>query len=95
MGNMLRKGQVAVVGIFSGNDPLRLLSLMLAAYLGISPSTLPPSTTSCCPQSTAKQYSALALPVSSESNLTLDAEPVIGRAALPTNLQQPAARWVF
>ncbi|MGE8312741.1 hypothetical protein FCI59_18615 [Pseudomonas protegens] len=95
MGNLLRKGLVALVRIFSGDDPVRLLSLMLAAYLGISACTVPASTAGCCQPSGIGQYPASALPAGSDSNLTLDAEPVIGRTALPTNLQPPAPRWVF
>lgn len=96
MGNMLRKGQVALVRMFSGDDPVRLFSLMLAAYLGISASALPALT---CPRYQATSvdgYQPTAvLPVSRESTLTLDAEPVIGRIALPSTQQQPAPRWVF
>lgn len=95
MGNMLRKGQVVLVRIFSGDDPVRLFSLMLAAYLGISASAMPSSMASCCEHSATDVYSRLALPIGGDSNLTLDAEPVLGRTALPANLQQPAPRWVF
>ena len=96
MGNMLRKGQVALVRIFSGDDPVRLFSLMLAAYLGISASALP-SLTGARYQATSVEghHQMAVLPISSESNLTLDAEPVIGRIALPSAQQQPAPRWVF
>ena len=63
MGNLLRKGQVALVRIFSGDDPVRLLSLMLAAYLGISACTVPASTAGCCqPSGIAVSYTHLTLP---------------------------------
>ncbi|MGZ0786272.1 hypothetical protein ACXM5X_25340 [Pseudomonas saponiphila] len=95
MGNMFSKGQVALVRMFSGDDPLRLVSLMLAAYLGISASGLPSSSGSCCEAAKAEAYSRLASPDSQEASLTLDAEPLLGRTALPAVRQSPAPRWVF
>ncbi|MEN5093042.1 hypothetical protein ABE458_20320 [Pseudomonas protegens] len=96
MGNMLRKGQVALVRMFSGDDPVRLFSLMLAAYLGISASALPSLTNARYQAPSVEGYHpTTVLPISSESTLTLDAEPVIGRIALPSGQQQPAPRWVF
>ncbi|QZI70708.1 hypothetical protein K5F93_31045 [Pseudomonas protegens] len=96
MGNMLRKGQVALVRMFSGDDPLRLFSLMLAAYLGISASALPSLTNARYQAPSVDGYQpTTVLPISRESTLTLDAEPVIGRISLPSAQQQPAPRWVF
>lgn len=96
MGNMLRKGQVALVRMFSGDDPVRLFSLMLAAYLGISASALPALTNARYQAPSVEGYHpTAALAISNESTLTLDAEPVIGRIALPSGQQQPAPRWVF
>lgn len=96
MGNMLRKGQVALLRMFSDDDPVRLFSLMLAAYLGISASTLP--SLSCARYQVASVEGDLAtafVPAHNDSILTLDAEPVMGRIALPLGQQQAAPRWVF
>lgn len=95
MGNMFSKGQVALIRMFSGDDPLRLVSLMLAAYLGISASGLSSPSASCCEAAKAEAYSTQASPDSHEPRLTLDAEPVLGRTALPADWQAPAPRWVF
>ncbi|MGC5701655.1 hypothetical protein J4P02_15770 [Pseudomonas sp. NFXW11] len=95
MGNMLRKSQVALHTLFSGDDPLRLFSLMLAAYLGISASAMHGTTASCCQVDSGPNYPTTMLPVSSEATLTLDDDAVIGRTALPFSQQQAAPRWVF
>ncbi|NBF09540.1 hypothetical protein [Pseudomonas sp. Fl4BN1] len=94
MGNMFRKGQAAVVGIFSGKDPIRFFSLLLAAYLGVNASTMH---SSAAPSYTAvmPEYTRMALPSPVDSSLTLDAEPVMGRIALPSRAQQSVQRWVF
>ncbi|KAF0861981.1 hypothetical protein [Pseudomonas sp. LD120] len=95
MGNMFSKGQVALVRMFSGDDPLRLVCLMLAAYLGISASGLPSSSASCCEAAKGEAYSTLASPDSHEASLTLDAEPLLDRTTLPADWQSPAPRWIF
>lgn len=95
MGNMFSKGQVALVRMFNGDDPLRLVSLMLAAYLGISASGLPSSSASCCEAAKVEACSTAASPARHEASQTLDAEPLLDRTALPADWQSPAPRWVF